>query len=109
MSKFDGALAKVARAEQHLDEVDRLGKAWAETVSYELRLELGGPNELVGRLFNPGNTTPPRRLALAFGDVVHNLRSALDHLVRASGRGRSQWREERVPDRRRRIALSTPR
>lgn len=81
MSKFDGALAKVARAEQHLDEVDRLGKAWAETVSYELRLELGGPNELVGRLFNPGNTTPPRRLALAFGDVVHNLRSALDHLV----------------------------
>jgi len=81
MSDLAGARAKVRRAEKHLRELDEYGQRWAETVGYELRLELDGPTTLVARMFHPTNTSPPISIALAAGDAIHNLRSALDHVV----------------------------
>lgn len=69
------------RANEHLAELDTLGQRWAARVSYTLRLEVHNSNVLVARMFDLANADPPIQMALVAGDAVHNLRSALDHLV----------------------------
>jgi hypothetical protein len=80
-SPLTGARAKLGRANAHLAELDALGRRWAARVSYTLRLELLNNNILVARMFDLANAEPPLQMALVAGDAVHNLRSALDHVI----------------------------
>lgn len=79
------AQAKLARAERHLSELaaaerrfwEESGNDYGATVTTE-----PGPDGrpwAYQRLHEPPQ--PPTRLALIAGDAVHNIRSALDHLV----------------------------
>lgn len=74
--------AKVERAKQHLRDLeierDRFLKADPYRVVHERDAETG---HHVYRVYDL--KTPPGELGLIAGDVIHNLRSALDHLVYA--------------------------
>jgi hypothetical protein len=80
-SPLTGARAKVARANEHLAELDTLGSRWAARISYTLHLEVLNTNVLVAKMFDLANAEPPLQMALVAGDAVHNLRSALDHVI----------------------------
>jgi hypothetical protein len=71
---------KVERAKQHLYELelvlDRFRKAQPYTIESEIDPQTG---HKVGKV--RGNLTPPDGIGLIAGDVIHNLRSALDHLA----------------------------
>ncbi|MGD0050780.1 MAG: hypothetical protein ABSD03_03030 [Vulcanimicrobiaceae bacterium] len=78
-----GPLLKVDRAKKHIDELNAEVRKFADRNPYRIVLE---PS------FNPGNPAMvaltlrireqlPDHLALIVGDIVHNLRSSLDHLV----------------------------
>jgi hypothetical protein len=71
---------KIERAEKHLDDleaaVQSLGKATFKLISLDSQPETGKPF----MNFRPLNVYPPDIPAIA-GDVIHNLRSALDNLA----------------------------
>lgn len=71
---------KIERAEKRLDEleaaVQSLGEATFKMISRDFQLETGKPFLNV----RPLNVYPPEIPAIA-GDVIHNLRCALDHLA----------------------------
>lgn len=74
------ATLKLARAYEHLDSIDAEVRDFLETdpyvVAFEADLETGE------RLVRAASVdAPPIRLSLMIGDALHNLRSALDHLV----------------------------
>lgn len=81
---LDGAWAKVARAEEHI-----------KNLNMEIEAFLGqkpAPYLLVGEHRNDGSEyvyvvkkvpVVPVRFAVIAGDVIHNLRSSLDHLAHA--------------------------
>lgn len=74
------SLAKLRRADAHIAAISRVIQDWMPTVeqpvahiaddrlSWEVRLSLPEP-------------APLESLSLTFGDAIHSLRSALDHLV----------------------------
>ncbi|HEU5270323.1 MAG TPA: hypothetical protein VFU36_10405 [Jatrophihabitans sp.] len=74
------SLAKVRRADVHIAAINTIIENWLPTVgqpvaaiandrlSWDVRLSLSTPASL-------------ESLSLTFGDAIHNLRSALDHLV----------------------------
>lgn len=70
---------KMERAARHVSEMMRLVNDYWSTVPVELAKEVQ-PTGAVGLRFRI-HRTAPREISLAFGDVLHNLRSALDHLV----------------------------
>ena len=71
---------KIERAEKHLDDLEMavlsLGEATFKTLSLDTQPETRKPLLIV----RPLNIYPPEIPALT-GDVVHNLRCALDHLA----------------------------
>ena len=71
---------KIERADKHLDELEAailsLGEATFKTISMERESETAKPSLKVDPLYIYGFDIP----AIA-GDVVHNLRCALDHLA----------------------------
>ena len=73
---------KVERAKQHLRDLeverDRFMKADPYRIVHERDAETG---HNVYRVYDL--KTPPAQIGLIAGDVIHNLRSALDHLVYA--------------------------
>jgi hypothetical protein len=79
-STLDGCIAKVDRADKHLQElVARVGP-WAEDVPHEFRGEI---NPVAGNYaaYLVVRKAPPIEWSIIVGDVVHNLRSALDHIA----------------------------
>jgi hypothetical protein len=77
---LDGCRAKLDWAEKHLDALSAEMKTWFEGDSYTLRTEFDEPDESSVVFFEPIKEIPIH-WGLALGDVVHNARSALDHLV----------------------------
>jgi hypothetical protein len=72
---------KVGRAVEHLQSLNAATQRWLETDAYTVTDEFD-PNTGEHSLWlAPGQ--PARRLPLLIGDVIHNLRSALDHLALA--------------------------
>lgn len=70
----------MAWAAKHKEVLDRKGDAWQESHPYRMRGKLDREaREYVGGL--TVDPRPPPSLSLLLGDYVHNLRSALDHLV----------------------------
>jgi len=86
MHPLDDSRAKIARARTHLQDLVRDSSIWMATV---------GPGSMrveKVRDSKPGTfhfvakdvpTTDPFRWGLYFGDMLHNLRGALDHLAYA--------------------------
>jgi hypothetical protein len=78
--RLTGILAKLDRADEHLESIE----------TEVARFLYGKPYEVVGELNEEDRAwyfilrvhrEPPVRLATLIGDTAHNLRSALDHLV----------------------------
>jgi len=75
---FESALAKVGRAHHHLEELTQLTSNWL--AGKPLRLSRDVQEESTS--FRVSIVDPiPADLPLILGDFVHNLRSALDHVV----------------------------
>ncbi len=75
---------KLARAEFHLQEVERLTKDWLNSKAYEVSVKPDGHGalELVGELLKP----MPDSLGLVIGDALEAMRSSLDNLAFALAR-----------------------
>jgi hypothetical protein len=78
-----GAAEKLWRAQDHLEllvaEVKNLGAGEVKPATF--RAEFKPDRQDLVWTFVETVTPPPLRLAVLIGDVVHNLRSSLDHLV----------------------------
>lgn len=78
------AYLKVERARKHLKELDREVRRFVERDPYRLSVEMDPEaGEPVVRFRQVGDRPIgiPLGLGLMAGDVIHNLRSALDHVV----------------------------
>ena len=75
---------KVKRAQKHMVDIYHLARAYSETHPYEfIRVRL--PNRHRKARYTVRITEQPDpMLAVMVGDFVHNLRSALDHIVAAN-------------------------
>lgn len=79
-ASIQGCLAKLDRADEHLEALTSETLAFLQANPFELRGEVdkdAGRYSVRIRL----RERPPVRLGLIVGDAVHNLRAALDHLV----------------------------
>lgn len=78
---FRGSRLKVKRAKQHISELDREITAFRKLRPYRLVVEGDGNpptrHALVKRIREP----MPDSVPLLIGDAIHNLRSALDHVI----------------------------
>jgi hypothetical protein len=76
-----GAQEKVARALQQFESLKREAEDWVTSQPYKLAYDF---NPQTGRytfaIVNPG-CLPPLRFGVIIGEILHDLRSALDHLV----------------------------
>src|SRR5713101_158737 len=83
MAPLDGCRAKIHRARFHIGELGEMVRAFVEHSPYNVHLAVDeAANEVVftavaNPLFSPTSIT----LTLIAGEVAHQLRSALDHLV----------------------------
>jgi hypothetical protein len=81
---LDGCRAKIVRAGDHLETLDREARRFVEDHTYRFDLEQDpdtGHILVVVHSTRQPPVQPPSRLSVIVGDVLHNLRSALDHLV----------------------------
>jgi hypothetical protein len=80
MHPLDGINEKTLRAKTHFQALQVAAKAYVESNPCTLRLqpdpESGSHFMIAERL-----TPPPMLLSVIVGDLVHNLRSALDHMM----------------------------
>jgi len=75
-----GVTAKIQRAEEHLKALNVQLAAFVEAHQPTMRPEFD-PETLKYTIYVQNVTEPPIGLGVLVGDVVHNLRSALDHLL----------------------------
>jgi hypothetical protein len=80
MTRIDGVRAKIKRAKKHIDEFESLADSYIHgdfcTIGAKPKHYPGNLVIYVTRI-----DPIPEDIPLIFGDAVHNLRSALDHLA----------------------------
>lgn len=83
MHPLDGCRAKIHRARMHIAELGDSVRAFTDRAPYEVRGEVNeATNEVVFvAQANPEFAPVPIGLTLIAGEIAHQLRSALDHLV----------------------------
>jgi hypothetical protein len=83
MHPLDGCRTKIRRARQHITELGDAVRAYAGSAPFRFRIEHDRPtNELVIHAEAVPDFAPvPIGVVLIAGEVAHQLRSALDHLV----------------------------
>src|SRR4051812_8089914 len=80
MEQLAGCWAKLDRAKEHQNELQEEGQRFLADASFQVDVDVdpkSGWHEV--RLVRVPSV--PLRLCVIVGDLVHNLRSALDHLV----------------------------
>lgn len=82
MTDFTSVLAKLARAEHHLDDFDTVLEAWIHSDPVGLTPTRHADGVTEDWWINITTEIPPVA-SLILGDCVHNFRSALDHLAMA--------------------------
>lgn len=82
MHPLDGIQAKLNRAKEHLDAIGAEGEAFLKSQPYSVVGQFEAERHEWVQRFKV-REDPPLRLGVLVGDFVHNLRSALDHLVYA--------------------------
>lgn len=77
---LEGPRLKVERANRHIDEFEIEIEAYRQTKPYTIapNIDTAAPGEII-KIDLPNAV--PMNLSVIAGDVLHNLRSALDHLV----------------------------
>lgn len=82
MHPLDGPRLKVGRAESEIESLRRAEEAFRRESKYEIvrRNENPKTGNCVYRVRTHGSN-PPQELAVDIGEIAHNLRSALEHLV----------------------------
>jgi hypothetical protein len=88
---LDGIHAKLARADKHLEALDSELRAFAEKEPYGFRGEVDTQTSRWVARFELREPIPIE-LSVTVGDIVHNLRSALDHIAFALVPKASRWR-----------------
>jgi len=78
-----GALAKLARAEEHLRCLQKEVGRWSEQRSDRMAREENDERTEFRFYTNWGAPPDPTRWGLILGDGIHNVRSTLDHIVYA--------------------------
>jgi hypothetical protein len=90
---LEGPLAKLRRAREHVDELEGYIGSRLRGQTYHLAHQFDADSRVYKLLFEEPPAMPPE-FGVRIGDAVHNLRSALDHLVwqliRANGRNPKQ-------------------
>ena len=81
MPSLDGPRLKCERAKEHLDNLTAEIAAYYSRKPYAISRDVH-PEDPTRQVFRLNvREEPPLRLGIILGDVVHNLRSALDHLA----------------------------
>jgi hypothetical protein len=78
--QFESARLKIHRAYGHIQELRRAINAFLETDFCRLRADTD-PNSGQASIYVESVAAPPAEIALIVGDIVHNLRTALDHVI----------------------------
>ena len=78
---FHGAILKMERAQQHIKEVEAIILAYSKSKSFRLCAEEDATDGMTLLYLRVHKCLPGDDLALIIGDAIHNLWSALDHLV----------------------------
>ncbi len=76
-----GVKAKIARAHEHVQTLDREIKGLVDSYPYKIGYEY--KRQSFEHIWTLQNSPPqiPKRINIIIGDVVYNFRSALDHLA----------------------------
>ncbi|WP_370182631.1 hypothetical protein, partial [Alteriqipengyuania sp.] len=76
---FDGSKYRCVRADIHIDELKSILSRYTENMPFNLYFETSNVRNL--RAFFGVVGYPPAIASFALGDVIHSLRSSLDHLA----------------------------
>lgn len=79
---LEGARAKIARANEHLEELRVEWHVFIADQPYGIRIE-ADPDPTCYLFYFEVRREIPMRMSVIAGDIVHNLRSALDHSIAA--------------------------
>jgi len=80
--RLSGVLSKLARAQMHAEEFERVCGRYAESRPYSVGEKQESYDNGILRTFFIDNVAPiPKELPVILGDCIQNLRSALDHLA----------------------------
>ena len=79
MNELDGVRVKIARANVHLDELKRRLNDWRVSKPYPIVVEIESNSG--DQLWKVGDEPIPPPDLPVIGDILFNLRSALDHLA----------------------------
>lgn len=78
---FETALAKLRRAEEHLEGVRKEILAWHDATPYSVQATVSPDGTRHSMVVHFAVDLPAVRISILTGDCIHALRSALDHLV----------------------------
>lgn len=78
--RLPGPALKMQRALRHLEETEQQIMDYLQSDPYQISVETD--RNTSSYIVTASHTPPPDGIALSFGDFLHNLRSALDHLAR---------------------------
>jgi len=76
----DSVVGKIDRARHHLNALESEVRTFIESKPYEIRHEVNTDSKEKMVVFHPTRSIPSS-LPYILGDLVHNLRSSLDHAV----------------------------
>lgn len=75
--------AKIKRAREHASMLENEIRAWRKPDPYEIKHEISNDLRIHRFILQVSKQPDLERWSLILGDAIHNLRSALDHLVYA--------------------------
>jgi hypothetical protein len=78
--QFAGSRLKIKRSQRHIDEVNSMFAAFLNTDFCKLHIEVD-PDTGNNTLKLDSIAKLPPEIALAVGDAIHNLRTAMDHVA----------------------------
>jgi hypothetical protein len=82
VTALDGCREKIKRAEEHREELESEVAAWLEAHPIPFRAKYDPQTgSHIARITSVPQPIPTLRWGVIIGDVLHNLRSALDHLA----------------------------
>jgi hypothetical protein len=79
--RFAGTHAKLDRAREHAKTLESEIRAWNNQIPFSATKQVNPEQTRFGVVVKVHHQPPLKRWSVIFGDFVHNLRCALDHMV----------------------------